>query len=572
MSYTVLARKWRPQTFEEVIGQDHVIRTLQNALSSSRIAHAYIFTGIRGVGKTTVARILAKSLNCEKGPSSNPCNTCASCEEITKGSSMDVMEIDGASNTGVDDIREIREGVSYLPSRGRYRIYIIDEVHMLSTNAFNALLKTLEEPPPHVIFIFATTEPHKIPLTILSRCQRFDFRRIPAGTIVKHLRGIVDAEGVEVSDRTLMIIAEEADGSMRDAQSILDQIISSRGKRIEEGDVVETLGLLDKSIIHEIVGAIIKKDGLGCIKVIEKVYEFGYDEKRFWHDIIRVFRDLIILKSLSGEQGSAGGGKGVGDALELIGISGEEAEYYLDIIKTQGIDDLHYITQSLIKGFEEFGRSPYPRLALEVTLLKIVNLPKIYSIDQLLTRLDSIETSASRVQPATYGRGLAEGLEPVQVKDEGLNGYGGGDVEEGDEDEGTEDSAPDTTSDDIREGFDWDSFVAFVRARRPPLSSHLEYARPISIEGGVVRIGVKEGIHYDYLSDMENLLHIEGLCKDFLKRDVSIRFDRIDMVEDAVAKVEAIPAGGEDKFVKDVIDIFDGKVYEIIDGKEKIGR
>ncbi|MBM2838973.1 MAG: dnaX [Deltaproteobacteria bacterium] len=226
MSYLVLARKWRPQVFEDVVGQEHVTRTLQNAIKTGRVAHAYLFTGARGVGKTSAARILAKALNCINGPTPVPCNTCEACREIAGGSSMDVFEIDGASNTGVDDIRELRENIKFPPIKCRYRIYIIDEVHMLSTNAFNALLKTLEEPPPHVIFVFATTDPQKIPVTILSRCQEFDFKRIPALLIQERLKGIAESEKIKITDRGLHIIAREADGGMRDAQSILDQVIS----------------------------------------------------------------------------------------------------------------------------------------------------------------------------------------------------------------------------------------------------------------------------------------------------------------------------------------------------------
>ena len=229
MSYLVLARKKRPQVFEDVIGQRPITQTLQNAIAQKRVAHAFLFTGPRGVGKTSTARILAKALNCEKGPQMNPCNQCPACKEISEGNSIDVIEIDGASNRGIDEVRELRENVRYTPAKSRYKIFIIDEVHMLTLPAFNALLKTLEEPPPHIVFIFATTEPHKIPATILSRCQRYDFKRIPSGEIVQHLRRIVDEEKIEVSQRALSTLARESEGSMRDAQSLLDRLISYGG-------------------------------------------------------------------------------------------------------------------------------------------------------------------------------------------------------------------------------------------------------------------------------------------------------------------------------------------------------
>src|SRR5262245_13187627 len=250
MAYLVSARRWRPQTFEDLIGQEHVARTLGNAIRSDRVAHAFLFTGVRGVGKTTAARILAKALNCERGPTPTPCNVCVNCLEITAGNAVDVLEIDGASNTGVDDVREIIDNVRYQPAKSRFKIYIIDEVHMLSTSAFNALLKTLEEPPPHVKFIFATTDPHKVPHTIHSRCQRYDFKRIPLRLIVERLAHIVRSDGIEVSERALFLVAREAEGSMRDAQSMLDQVIAFAGKKVRDEDVADALGLADRSGLY----------------------------------------------------------------------------------------------------------------------------------------------------------------------------------------------------------------------------------------------------------------------------------------------------------------------------------
>src|SRR5512136_2228572 len=289
-SYLVLARKWRPQLFEEVIGQRHITQTLQNAILQKRVAHAFLFTGARGVGKTSTARILAKSLNCEKGPQINPCNQCTTCHEISSGTSMDVIEIDGASNRGIDEIRELRENVRYTPAKSRHKIYIIDEVHMLTKEAFNALLKTLEEPPPHIIFIFATTEPHKLPNTILSRCQRYDFKRIPLKEIVGSLKKITEEEKVKISQRGLLSLARESDGSMRDAQSLLDQVISYAGQEIRDEDIVDVLGLVSHKILSDTMEAIANQDAGRCLEIVEEVYQYGYDAQHFCRELLHTLR------------------------------------------------------------------------------------------------------------------------------------------------------------------------------------------------------------------------------------------------------------------------------------------
>jgi DNA polymerase-3 subunit gamma/tau len=256
MSYIVLARKWRPKTFDDVIGQEVITQTLKNAVSTGKIAHALIFSGPRGVGKTSTARIIAKALNCEKGPTSDPCSNCTFCREISEGKSLDVIEIDAASHTGVDDVREIIENTRYLPSSGKTKIYIIDEAHMLSQSAFNALLKTLEEPPPHVLFILATTEVHKIPVTILSRCQRYDFKKVSTANIKERIELISSSEGIKIPEETLYLIAQESDGSLRDALSIVDQLIATFGNEIKHEDATGILGVSDKSLIKSTIEAI----------------------------------------------------------------------------------------------------------------------------------------------------------------------------------------------------------------------------------------------------------------------------------------------------------------------------
>lgn len=296
MSYQVFARKYRPQTFDEVIGQEHVTRTLKNAIEQNRLAHAYLFVGPRGIGKTSTARILAKALNCEQGPTASPCNVCDNCREIAMGTSLDVLEIDGASNNGVEQVRELRDNVRFSPARGNFRIYIIDEVHMLTAQAFNALLKTLEEPPPHVKFIFATTEPQKVLATILSRCQRFDLRRIPAGLIAAHLTHIASEENIELEDAAALAIAKAAEGGLRDAESMLDQLVAFCGDMVKEEDVLNVFGLTGVQTTAQLAAAIFDNDTPGALELVNGQQETGKDLSRLLTDLVSFLRNLIIFE------------------------------------------------------------------------------------------------------------------------------------------------------------------------------------------------------------------------------------------------------------------------------------
>jgi len=365
-NYLVIARKWRPQTFEEMIGQEHVSRTLHNALRSGRLHHALLFTGPRGVGKTSSARILAKSLKCPKAENFVPCNTCSTCQEIISGSHMDVMEIDGASHNGVDAIRELRETVGYMPSQGKYKIYIVDEVHMLSVSAFNALLKTLEEPPSHVVFIFATTEPQKIPLTILSRVQRFDFRRIPTRLLADRLEEISTKEGISYDKDSLWLIARQADGSARDSQSLLDQIITFTDGRVTVEQTIEVLGLTNRQLILQALTGFVHQDTQTVLKVAADLYQSGADSKVFIQDLLETIRNALILRL---EPDS-----------ELIDLPDSEIDALREIASHVSEEDLHLLFDMALKGATDILRAQDQRLTLEMVLLRMAQAPRVQNL------------------------------------------------------------------------------------------------------------------------------------------------------------------------------------------------
>jgi len=381
MSYQVLALKYRPQTFEEVVGQNHVTDTLSNAISLDRVAHAILFTGPRGTGKTTIARILAKAMNCQKGPAPQPCNNCKICKNIIEGHCTDVFEIDGASNNSVDQIRDLRQNVTYMPSSAKYKIYIIDEVHMLSTAAFNALLKTLEEPPEHVMFIFATTEAHKIPATILSRCQRHDLSRIQLPAISEHLYKLCTSEGYKIDKQSLDLIAQEADGSIRDGLSLLDRVLSSSDtKEIEPERILAGLGIQDQQIMHDISAAIFNKNGAQIIDIIEKINNSGIDLKKFYSDIIQHFRNYNIIK-LCGKNTLA------------ANITDLEKEIIIKEVEKLSSNFINTILQSLLKDESIVKYSSHTKIAIEMVLLKLFQIDPGAQIDQIINKLDILSNS-----------------------------------------------------------------------------------------------------------------------------------------------------------------------------------
>jgi DNA polymerase-3 subunit gamma/tau len=379
MSYTVLARKYRPQAFEEMTGQEHVVRTVENAIKLDRVAHAYLFAGPRGVGKTTAARLLARALNCERGPTATPCGTCRACIEIRDGISTDVQEIDGASNNGVENVREIRENAKYQPQRDRFKIYIIDEVHMLSGAAFNALLKTLEEPPGHVKFIFATTEAHKLPDTILSRCQRHNFRRISQASMLKRLKEIAALEKVQVSDSALSLIVRQSEGGMRDALSLLDQVLSACGEKPTDAEVAETLGTIDRTVVHALTKAMVLRDAQTVLRRTEEVWSQGVDLRRLAEDLALWLRHVFVAKAT----GAAPEELAEADREVVVALSREADAAQLARL----FDVVH-------SGIWEIARAPQPRLAFEVTLLKGLHLAPAASIPDLIQRVERLASGA----------------------------------------------------------------------------------------------------------------------------------------------------------------------------------
>ena len=384
MSYLVLARKYRPRTFDEVVGQETVTRTLRNALASGRIGHAFLLSGARGVGKTTTARLLARALNCAKGdvPTPGPCGECAPCVEIAAGTCLDVQEIDGATHNGVEQVRELRESARYNPARDRFKIWIIDEVHMLSTGAFNALLKTLEEPPPRVKFIFATTEYHKLPDTILSRCQQYEFRMVPAREIQDHLRKVADGERITVSDEALARIARAADGSVRDALSLFDQVLSFSGQKVQDEDISALLGLVDRELLLAASRAVADGDTLGLLDLVERLSDHGADYRNFNRELILHFREILLLKVAPAESGL------------LAQVMPEERERLRPLAAAFSHEDLLRIFEVLNKVETDLRLAQDPRVTLELALMKAAQLQRLMPFTELVERVDRLAAGA----------------------------------------------------------------------------------------------------------------------------------------------------------------------------------
>jgi DNA polymerase-3 subunit gamma/tau len=490
MAYIVFARKYRPKNFEEITGQSHITTTLKNAIEQSRVAHAYLFAGPRGVGKTTTARILAKALNCEKGPTPKPCNKCASCQEITSGSSLDIMEIDGASNRGIDEIRSLRENAKFTPSKGAFKIYIIDEVHMLSNEAFNALLKTLEEPPPHVKFIFATTHAHKVPPTILSRCQRFDFRRIPTKDILANLKKITKEEKLSIDDDALSMIAKYGDGSMRDAQVILDQIASFTKEKVDASDVTKILGVVDDEVLFTLSGAIHNKDPKAALSIIDGLVNSGKDVMQAVVGLIEHFRNISITK--------------VAKELDsLIDAGKDKIERYREESAKFTIEEMLYIIYTLSNAIDFMRKTDMARIPFEAALVKLTLSGGIVPIADIMKRVEALEGKV--IVPEVR----IENARP-------------------DPDSKTEDPVsrfvPRQSAglDEILSS--WLKVISYIKAKKISIASYLQEGDPIALEGSTLTIGFAKEFqfHKEVLESFENKKTIEAAIKDMLGLELRV--------------------------------------------------
>jgi DNA polymerase-3 subunit gamma/tau len=540
MPYEVLARRWRPQVFEDVIGQEHITQTLINAIKTERLAHAYLFGGPRGVGKTSVARILAKAINCTDGEPGVPCNRCVSCKEITNGSSVDVQEIDGASNRGIDEIRELRENIRYTPASSPYRVYIIDEVHMLTLPAFNALLKTLEEPPAHVKFIFATTESHKVPVTIHSRCQRFDFKRIPVKKILGHLQRIAEKEDIEISTSALTKIAREAEGSMRDAESLLDQVVSFAGPKVLDSHVIDILGVIDTDIVFEASRAILEGSPEKCVEIVDRVYNYGYDIKEFFRALMDQFRNLLI--SLIAPEN------------HLLDMGERDKEEARRQAQTAGPEKLQILLNFLIHREEALRFTYHPRLVLETTMIKLCHLGDYLSFGDLMGKIERLEerfdtTFASREMPEATPRSA---LEARRFPPGQRNGHGEG--EAGKQREAT-----------------WDTFLTFLSSKSKAMFNILKDWELLNrTEGGFEIVKGHQTFSFSYFDDPEHYTQLVNYCRDFFGRDISIKIvDHSSSRSAGTAPqqvAEPSPKTPENQDisrpVRDILELFQGEILD----------
>ena len=555
MSYLVLARKYRPQTFEQVVEQNHVTRTLSNAISSDRVAHAVLFSGPRGTGKTTVARILAKAMNCKAGPIPAPCNQCRSCGEITSGTAVDVFEIDGASNNSVDQVRELRENIKYMPAHSLYKIYIIDEVHMLSMQAFNALLKTLEEPPPHVMFIFATTEPHKIPITILSRCQRHDFRRISLNSMIQHMTTICGEEKFQISDESLVLIAREATGSMRDALSLLDQVLACFKGSVDHDQVLDILGVIDRKYVFDLCDTILRGDILVILETLDDSYNRGHDLKKLYTNLLEHFRNLIVVKM----------GQNVS---KLVDLPQYELDQMVEQTRQVSAAVLSQIFDSLYREEVSIRLSADAKLALEMAFIRMDQIKPVLPIDALIDKLDHLRQEFYN-QP---GIELSDRKSDVQSEMHAPEP-----AAEREHSDSAADPAPSspktpTITGDALKNLDvaWNQLYEIIAQKNPSLGASLSKCRLKRVSADSIEIEVRaNGFTLNMLQREKNMVVLKKICAEFFEKDIDVVLTCHPETDDGSPKKKSQndnllkQRALSHPLVADAIEIFNAKLIDV---------
>jgi DNA polymerase-3 subunit gamma/tau len=523
VSYEVFARKYRPQTFDDIVGQNHVTRTLKNAVEQNRLAHAYLFVGPRGTGKTSTARILAKALNCIHGPTVTPCGKCDNCREIAGGNSLDVIELDAASNRGIDDVRELRDNVRYAPAKGRFKIYIIDEVHMLTKEAANALLKTLEEPPKHVIFCLATTEPEKLPITILSRCQRFDLHRIATNLIAQQLQSIATKEKLTLEGAAAHAIARGAEGGMRDAESMLDQLVAFCGEKIAEADVLNVFGFTSQQMVADFVGRILRGETADALALLHEQCEAGKDMMKLMSDTIAYLRDLLVFKvkpdALS-DEASAETRAAFAEQAPLL-----ETDRVLELI------DQFATAEGRMKW------APNKKLHFEVAVIRAIQTLDQTTLDQVIENLNALRDGNPVAQPAQRsGKDVV-----TAVADRGADaGY-----------KANESAA------DVNEI--WSKVVAQIKTRRPFIKNWIEEAHPLGASGRNFELGFPndQRMVMEHLSSRANREFLEALLKEISGRDWALKFS---LKENLPAKTPAAKSKNAPAIVREALEMFKGEI------------
>jgi DNA polymerase III subunit gamma/tau len=554
MSYLVFARKWRPQLFEEIVGQDHIITTLQNAIKQDRVAHSYMFCGPRGIGKTTAARIFAKALNCEKGLKQNPCNKCASCIDITASRSIDVIEIDGASNRGIDEIRNLKENIKFSPQNGKFKIYIIDEVHMLTAEAFNALLKTLEEPPAHIKFIFATTMPHKVISTILSRCQRFDFRRLSLQAIAEKLKEIAKKEKISIDEQALFNIARKASGSMRDAESIIDQMATYCENKITASDTNRVLGIIEQDRLYQFMQYIIDKDSVSAIKFVNKINDEGVDVNQFVLSLIEYLRNTMLVKE--GEK-----------LLSVVELPEDEIKRMSAQAQSLTKEDILYMLYNLINTSNSMRLFAMPKIALELIAIKLSQKESIVSVSEILCRLNGIEKNKLNIANGSFRAMPERDTRKIEVAKK------------------SDSKQPETTGTDIKSRPDLyrirealQLVTKNIKQEKIYISSCLEEGKLLDFRGNTVVFGFyKQNIfHKESLEKPQNKELIESNFSKALGQKTKVEF--IIMQDSQVnepgpgtetsqrpkASLNPLKKALSDPIIKSALDIFDGNIMKLM--------